>query len=306
MFHSYGLNLVGFGTIVTGATTRIMERFSTTEALTLLQGGTFTFFPGVPTMFHYLLERAPAEKVDLGALRLCISAGAIMPATLNQAFETRTGVSLIDGYGITETSTMVTINWPNRPRVFGSCGLPLPGLSARIVDASTREDVPNGTEGELIVRGPNLMLGYLNKPAETAQALVGGWYLTGDLAVADAAGFLRITGRLKEIIIRGGQNIAPAEVEEVVLQYSSVLDCAVVARAHPHLGEVPVLFVVLRDGSTVDETAIKAYCAQRMSAYKVPEQVFVIDRIPRTGSGKIRRFELAALTADGPRAPATR
>lgn len=293
LFHSYGLNLVGFGTLATGATTRIMERFSTTDALALLESGEFTVFPAVPTMFHYLLERVGDGPLDFGRLRVCVSAGAIMPGTLNETFERRTGVPLMDGYGITETSTMVTINWPGRPRVQGSCGLPLPGLSVRIVDAATREDVPNGKEGELIVRGPNLMLGYLNKPAETARALVGGWYLTGDLAVADAAGFLRITGRLKEIIIRGGQNIAPAEVEEVVLQYQPILDCAVVARKHPLLGEVPVLFVVARDGSVIDEAAVKAYCSQRMSSYKVPEQVLIVDSIPRTGSGKIRRFELA-------------
>lgn len=293
LFHSYGLNLVGFGTLATGATTRIMERFSTSEALALLQGGEFTVFPAVPTMFHYLLERAGDGTLDFGRLRVCISAGAIMPGALNETFERRTGVPLMDGYGITETSTMVTINWPGRPRVLGSCGLPLPGLSARIVDAATRDDVPNGKEGELIVRGPNLMLGYLNKPEETARALVGGWYLTGDLAVADAAGFLRITGRLKEIIIRGGQNIAPAEVEEVVLRCPPILDCAVVARQHPLLGEVPVLFVVPRAGSSVDEAAVKAYCSQRMSSYKVPEQVLVVESIPRTGSGKIRRFELA-------------
>ncbi len=293
LFHSYGLNLVGFGTLATGATTRIMERFSTNEALALLQSGEFTVFPAVPTMFHYLLERAGDGTLDFGRLRVCISAGAIMPGTLNDTFEKRTGVPLMDGYGITETSTMVTINWPGRPRVLGSCGLPLPGLCVRLVDAATREDVPNGKEGELIVRGPNLMLGYLNKPEETARALVGGWYLTGDLAVADSAGFLRITGRLKEIIIRGGQNIAPAEVEEVVLQYPPILDCAVVARKHPLLGEVPVIFVVPRDGNVIDEAAVKAYCSQRMSSYKVPEQVLIVDSIPRTGSGKIRRFELA-------------
>ena len=140
--------------------------------LELLQSGKYTLFPGVPTMFHYLLQRAQETGVDrLGAMRLCISAGAIMPAALNKTFEQRFGTLLLDGYGITETSTMVTMNWMSGTRVMGSCGLPVPGLATRIVDPKTLEDLPIGTEGELIVRGPNLMQGYHNKPKETAGGL---------------------------------------------------------------------------------------------------------------------------------------
>ena len=138
-----------------------------------------------------------------------------MPATLNREFEDQLGVKLLDGYGITETSTMVTMNWPTGGRVLGSCGIPLPGLAVRIVDPAGRDVAPN-QEGELIVRGPNVMPGYHNKPEETRNALRDGWYHTGDLARSDDNGFLTITGRLKELIIRGGQNIAPAEIEEVV------------------------------------------------------------------------------------------
>ncbi|HUJ99669.1 MAG TPA: long-chain fatty acid--CoA ligase, partial [Stellaceae bacterium] len=134
LFHSYALDLIVLGTLAAGATTRVMSRFSTEEALRLLGGGGFTLFPGVPTMFHYLLERAPEGPIRFPDLRLCISAGAIMPATLNAAFERRTGVTLVDGYGITETATMVTMNWPGKPRVMGSCGIPIPGQQVRIVD----------------------------------------------------------------------------------------------------------------------------------------------------------------------------
>ncbi len=293
LFHSYGLDLAVLGGLATGAMVHIMERFSTEEALKLLRGGSFTIFPAVPTMFHYLLERAPPGPLDFGRLRLCISAGAIMPAALNRAFEERTGVPLIDGFGITETSTMVTLNWPGRPRIFGSCGFPVPGVNVRIVDPASRRDVPYGATGELIVRGPNVMLRYHAKPEETEKALVDGWYLTGDLARADANGFLTITGRLKEIIIRGGQNIAPAEIEEVVQKFPAVLDCAVVGRPDRLLGEVPVLFVEPRD--PIDEDALRAFVARHLSAYKVPQEIHVIDRIPRTGSGKIMRFELRKL-----------
>jgi long-chain acyl-CoA synthetase len=293
LFHSYALNLSVLAVLATGASEYIMERFSTPEAMRLLKTGEFTVFPGVPTMFHYLMQGAEGGKVP--GLRVCISAGAIMPATLNREFESRLGVPLLDGYGITETSTMVTMNWATGGRVFGSCGLPVPGLAVRIVDPVSGNDVAQGQEGELIVRGPNVMPGYLNKPEETAKALRNGWYHTGDLAKADENNFLTITGRLKELIIRGGQNIAPAEIEEAVNTFAPVLDCAVVGAPHEHLGEVAVLFVVPRAGQTVESDALLAHCRAKLSAYKVPHAVQVIDAIPRTGSGKIIRYKLKEL-----------
>src|SRR5271167_5282753 len=149
----------------------------------------------------------------------------------------------------------------------GSCGIPLPGLAVRIVDASGG-DVAPGQEGELTVRGPNVMPGYHNKPEETRNALRAGWYHTGDLAKSDENGFLTITGRLKELIIRGGQNIAPAEIEEAVNTFEAVLDCAVVGIAHEHLGEVPALFVVPRPGKALEPDALLAHCRKTLSAYK--------------------------------------
>jgi acyl-CoA synthetase (AMP-forming)/AMP-acid ligase II len=293
LFHSYALDLSVLSIAATGATAYIMERFSTSEAIRLLKTGEFTYFPGVPTMFHYLLQAAAKEEaVRLPNLRLCVSAGAIMPATLNREFEARFGIPLLDGYGITETSTMVTMNWPHGGRSLGSCGLPVPGLAVRIVDPGTGSDIASGQEGELIVRGPNVMPGYHNKPEETRAALRNGWYHTGDLAKSDDNGFLTITGRLKELIIRGGQNIAPAEIEEVVNSHATVLDCAVVGIAHEHLGEVPVLFVVPQPGRALEQDAILAYCRERLSAYKVPHIVRQTEEIPRTGSGKIIRYKL--------------
>src|SRR5947209_2721828 len=154
LFHSYALNLSVLGVLALGASEYIMEKFSTTEVVRLLKTGEFTFIPGVPTMFHYLLEAGKSDpSVRLEGLRLAMSAGAIMPATLNREFEAQFGVSLLDGYGITETSTMVTMNWPTGTRILGSCGLPVPGLSVRIMDPATGEDAATGAEGELIVRG---------------------------------------------------------------------------------------------------------------------------------------------------------
>jgi long-chain acyl-CoA synthetase len=292
LFHSYGLNLSVLSVLAAGASEHIMEKFSPQQALELMQSGKYTVFPGVPTMFHYLLHKAQESGIErLGNVRLCISAGAIMPATLNRAFEERFKTPLLDGYGITETSTMVTMNWLRGERPIGSCGLPVPGLAVRIVDASSRDDVALGEEGELIVRGPNLMKGYHNKPEETASALRKGWYHTGDLAKSDPSGYLTITGRIKELIIRGGQNIAPAEIEEVVLRHPHVADCAVVGIRHATLGEVPCLFVVAKRDE-LDLNALLDHCRAHLSSYKIPEATHFVPEIPRTGSGKIVRFKL--------------
>jgi long-chain acyl-CoA synthetase len=292
LFHSYGLNLSVLSVLAIGASEHIMEKFSPQQALELMRSGKYTVFPGVPTMFHYVLHKAQESGIErLGNIRLCISAGAIMPATLNRAFEERFKAPLLDGYGITETSTMVTMNWLRGERPIGSCGLPVPGLAVRIVDPSSHEDVPFGSEGELIVRGPNLMQGYHNKPAETAAALRKGWYHTGDLAKSDPSGYLTITGRIKELIIRGGQNIAPAEIEEVVIRHPHVTDCAVVGVRHATLGEVPCLFIVAKRDE-LDLDSLMDHCKAHLSSYKIPEATHFVSEIPRTGSGKIMRFKL--------------
>jgi long-chain acyl-CoA synthetase len=292
LFHSYALNLSVLSVLAAGASEHILERFSPQQVLELMLSGKYTLFPGVPTMFHYLLQRAQEAGIDqLGNARICISAGAIMPAALNRSFEQHFGTRLLDGYGITETSTMVTMNGTRGTRQMGSCGLPVPGLATRIVDPTTLEDLPIGAEGELIVRGPNLMQGYHNKPAETAAALRKGWYHTGDLAKSDPNGYLTITGRIKELIIRGGQNIAPAEIEEVAILHPQVIDCAVVGVPHATLGEVPYLFVVAEQGQ-LDVESLLAHCRTSLSTYKIPEATHIVAEIPRTGSGKIMRFKL--------------
>lgn len=294
LYHSYALNIAVLSIIATGASEYIMEKFSTSQATALLRSGRFTFMPGVPTVFHYFLSACQdsGEKL-LSSVRLCVSAGAILPGTLNADFEAFFGVPLLDGYGITETSTMVTMNWPGKWRVPGSCGLPVPGLSVRLVDPKTGLDVPAGVEGELVCKGPNLMQGYHNMPLETEKAIVEGWYHTGDLAKSDHNGFITITGRLKELIIRGGQNIAPAEVEETILLLQDmVMDCAVIGMPHTMLGEVPVACVVVKEGQVLDLEDVIRHCKARLSPYKVPDRIYVVAKIPRTGSGKILRVKL--------------
>lgn len=296
LFHSYALDLCVLAVLAVGATERILPRFTTQRVLELLAAGPYSVLPGVPTMFQYLLHGA-ADAGDAGrfrsrALRLALSAGAILPASVNVAFEEVFGVQLLDGYGITETSTMVTMNWPTGGRVFGSCGLPVPGVAVRLVDPVTGRDVPAGAEGELWVSGPNVMRGYYNLPEATDQALQDGWYRTGDLGRRDPNGFLTISGRTKELIIRGGENIYPAEVEAVLLKAAGVADAAVVGQEHPDLGEVPVAFVVPVDPGTLDEQELLAACGRELSKFKVPARFIEIDAIPRTGSGKVMRYRL--------------
>jgi acyl-CoA synthetase (AMP-forming)/AMP-acid ligase II len=297
LFHSYALDLCVLGVLAVGATGHVLPRFSADGVLACLRSGRYTVLPGVPTMFHYLVERGGPGADGLGELRLCVSAGAILPAALNVEFEDAFGVPLLDGYGITETSTMVTMNWPTGGRVPGSCGLPLPGLTVRLVDPATGADVEPGAEGELWVQGPNVTPGYHNLPEATAAVLTGGWYHTGDLARRDEHGYLRISGRTKELIIRGGENIYPAEVEDALLASDSVLDAAVVGVPHESLGEVPVAFVVPRT-APLDAATVLSDCGRRLSQFKVPTQLIEIDEIPRTGSGKILRFRLRERLAE--------
>ena len=293
LFHSYALNLSVLGILATGASEHIMERFSTGEAVRLLKSGEFTYFPGVPTMFHYLLQATRDETglrlPESAALRLGRRdhAGDAQPR-IRGALR----IPLLDGYGITETSTMVTMNWPTGGRVLGSCGI----SGAGACGAHRRSGEAAATSSRAGRRAdrarPQRHARLPQQAGRDRSALRDGWYCTGDLAKSDENGFLTITGRLKELIIRGGQNIAPAEIEEVVNTFEPVLDCAVVGIPHEHLGEVPALFVVARTGRSVETEALLAHCRQPLSAYKMPHVVHLVQEIPRTGSGKIIRYKL--------------
>jgi acyl-CoA synthetase (AMP-forming)/AMP-acid ligase II len=292
LFHAYGLGFSVVAVLAVGATERII-RFSSGRVLACLRREPITVMAGVPTMYHYILERSREEGAQARALRVCFSAGAIMPAALNAAFEEAFQVPLLDGYGTTETATMVTMNWPTGGRIMGSCGLPLPGSTVRVVDPASGDEVADGTDGELWVRGPHLMIGYHKQPEATAEALAGGWYHTGDLGHRDRHGYLTITGRIKELIIRGGENIYPAEVEHALIEHDAVLDAAVVGRPHEALGEEVVAFIVTRPGIELDAGDIRAFLLDRIASTKIPVEMHPIDEIPRTGSGKILRHRLA-------------
>jgi acyl-CoA synthetase (AMP-forming)/AMP-acid ligase II len=297
LFHSYALDLTVLAVLAVGCAERLLPRFSPGRVIDLMRSEPVTVFPGVPTMFDYLVRTLDGQPLAATALRVCMSAGAIMSAELTGRFEQAAGVPLIDGYGITETSTMVTMNWLRGTRLPGSCGIPVPGCAVRLVDPATGEDVPPGTEGELIVRGPQVMIGYHNRPQATAEVLRDGWYHTGDLARSDDCGYLTITGRIKELIIRGGENIYPAEVEQVLVRHPAVLDVAVAGEPHASLGEVPVAFVVASDPATFDPADVRDFVARHLAEWKVPTRFQLIEAVPRTGSGKTQRRRLFELTA---------
>ncbi|MET9872756.1 AMP-binding protein, partial [Streptomyces sp. NPDC006386] len=238
------------------------------------------------------------------APRLCLVAGAPSGPALRAAVEETLGAPLLDAYGSTETCGMIAVNRPEGPRVDGSCGPPVPGVEVRVVDPGSGADVPDGEEGEVWVRSPGLMTGYHGRPEATAAALRDGWYRTGDLGRRVEHGHLRLTGRVSELIIRGGENIHPTEIEQALLRCPGVSDAVVVGEPHHVLGEVPVAFVVPGpDG--MDPRRVLAACRDLLADYKVPARIREITAVPRTASGKIARHELNTPAGAGSRTGGT-
>ncbi|WP_344379076.1 beta-ketoacyl synthase N-terminal-like domain-containing protein, partial [Streptomyces rhizosphaericus] len=296
LFHSLSHIVCLLAATAVGASTRIVDGVSTADVLEALREDRSTFVAGVPTLYHHLIEAARDRDFAAPQLRIALVGGAVATADLVRSFESTFGVPLVDAYGSTETCGAIAANWPTGQRVEGSCGLPVPGLTVRLVDPDTGVDVPAGQEGEFWVSGPNIMVGYHNQPEATAAALRDGWYRTGDLGRRDKAGFCTVTGRIKELIIRAGENIHPGEVEAVLRTVPGVADVAVVGKPHAVLGEVPVAFVVPGPDS-FDPSALLAMCRERLSYFKVPEEIYEIARVPRTASGKITRHVLLELPA---------
>ncbi|MEU6595176.1 beta-ketoacyl synthase N-terminal-like domain-containing protein, partial [Streptomyces sp. NPDC046881] len=302
LFHSLAHIVCVLTVTAVGATARIVDGFSAADILDAVREEKATFLAGVPTMYHYLVQAARDSGFTAPDLRMCLVGGAITTAELRRSFEELFGAPLLDAYGSTETCGSITINWPTGARVEGSCGLPVPGLEVRLVDPETGADVPVGSEGEVWVKGASVMVGYHNQPEATADAFHDGWFRTGDLARRDEQGYFTVTGRIKELIIRGGENIHPGEVESVLRTVPGVTDVAVAGRPHQVLGEVPVAFLV-PGPQGVDLERLFEACRERLAYYKVPEELYEIDRIPRTASGKIMRHVLldrpARLRASG-------
>ncbi|MFE2416897.1 SDR family NAD(P)-dependent oxidoreductase [Streptomyces hokutonensis] len=290
MFHALGHSVCLLAVVSVGATARVLgPGANLAEALA---AEPFTVLGGVPATYRLLLEslRETARPVP-ASLRVCVSGGAPCSPELRAEAERVLGAPLLDGYGSTETCGKIAIERLDSPRDDHSRGFPLLVLDVRITDPSAGTEASDGDEGEIWVRGPGLMAGYHNRPDATAEAFTDGWYRTGDLGRRDTNGHLHVTGRVKELIIRGGVNINPSEVERVLLARPDIVDAAVVGRRHDVLGEVPVAFVVPGPDGVDTERALAA-CRERLSGFKVPDEIYPTESLPRTASGKTARAVL--------------
>jgi rifamycin polyketide synthase module 1/2/3 len=293
LFHSLGHIACVLAVTAVGATARLMDGYDAAAVLDTLLADGSTYLAGVPTLYRSLVDAAHDRDLRQSRLRAALVGGAVTSGAQREAFETTFGVPLIDAYGSTETCGSIAVTPLGGERADGSCGRAVPGLGLRLADPRTGAATPVGTEGEVLVSGPNLMIGYHNDPDATAAVLRDGWYRTGDLARQDESGNLFITGRLRELIIRGGENFHPGEVETVVRAVTGVADAAVAGRADPATGEVAVAFVVPGpDG--FDPAAVIAACREGLAYFKVPEEIYEVPAIPRTPSGKIIRHALLA------------
>jgi long-chain acyl-CoA synthetase len=280
-------------TMFLGATMTMLPRFEPVKAMEVIQRDKVTLFAGVPTMYFYLLNHPEADKYDMGSLRRCVSGGASMPVEVMHAFNQKFNVQIMEGYGLSETSPVASFNHLDRPAKPGSVGTPLWGVEMRVVDPEGRP-APAGEMGEIVIRGHNVMKGYYKRPEATAESIRGGWFHTGDLAKVDEDGFFFIVDRVKDMIIRGGFNVYPREIEEVLYAHPAVAEAAVIGVPDQALGEEVKAVVACKPGQSTTEQEIMDYCKERLAAYKYPRSVEFRESLPKTATGKILKRELKA------------
>ena len=294
MFHAFAATVLFLEPISLGATVVVEPRFVPDVVLKAIAEQRVTFFAGVPTMYA-VLAGLPRPALDFSAWRLCISGGAPLPPSVLEAFEAKYGIPIYEGYGPTECSPVLTVNPPLGVRKVGSVGPAIPQVQLRVVDDAD-VPVPVGEVGEIVARGPNVMKGYFNRPRETAAALRNGWYHTGDLGRVDADGYYYIVDRKTDLILVGGLNVYPREVELALTSHPAVAEAGVIGIPDPVRGETPKALVVLRDGQRVDPQELVQWCRQRLANYKVPRTISIVSQLPKTVTGKILKTELRAMS----------
>ena len=296
LFHAYGLTLCLTFAVTVGATLVLFPRFDLEMVLAAHRRRPATFLPAVPPIYERLATAARDRGIDLTSVRYAISGAMSLPQSTAQLWESVTGGLLVEGYGMTETSPIALGNPAGPTRRLGAVGVPFPSTQVRVVDRDdhTRE-VPHGAPGELLLRGPQVFGGYWERPEESAAVVLqDGWIRTGDVVVMDDDGFFTIVDRIKELIITGGFNVYPSEVEDALRLVSGIADAAVVGVPSTHGGEDVTAAVVLEPGAAFDEQAVRASCRERLTAYKVPRRVVVVDELPRTMIGKVLRRQVRA------------
>ncbi|WP_406863603.1 long-chain fatty acid--CoA ligase [Streptomyces sp. HUAS MG47] len=291
LFHAFGQTCALNTAVAAGATLTLLPRFEPARALEIMARDGVTVFLGVPTMYAALLHAELPEGFDAGRLRLAVSGGASLPVEVLHGFERRFGATVLEGYGLSETSPVAAFNHPDRPRKAGSIGQPVRGVEMKLV-AEGGGEVPPGEVGEIAIRGENVMAGYWNRPEATEEAIRDGWFHSGDLARVDEDGFYFIVDRKKDLIIRGGYNVYPREVEEVLYEHPAVAEAAVVGVPDPVLGEEVAAVVTLRPGAEATAEEIRDHVKERVAAYKYPRIVTVAAELPKGPTGKILKREI--------------
>ncbi|MEX3622152.1 AMP-binding protein [Viridibacillus arvi] len=292
-FHVYGMTTVLLLSVMRGDKMVLLPKFDVETTLKTIQKQKTTLFPGAPTLYIGLLNHPDIEKYNLSSIKACMSGSAPLPIEVQEKFEKITGGKLVEGYGLTETSPVTHCNfiWHNE-RVKGSVGVPWPNTDAAILQVDSTEPLPIGEIGEIAVKGPQVMKGYWNRPEDTEMAMRDGWFLTGDLGYMDDKGYFYVVDRKKDIIIAGGFNIYPREIEEVLYEHEAVQECVALGVPDPYRGETVKAYIVLKEGVKVTEEEFNKYCRENLAAFKVPRIYEFRDELPKTAVGKILRRTL--------------
>jgi long-chain acyl-CoA synthetase len=286
LFHSFGQTVSMNASLRVGATLTLLAKFDPGEALATIERDAVTHFYGVPTMFGAMLHHPARDEVETSSLRICLTGGAPMPVEVLRGFERAFGCELLEGYGLSETSPVASGNHPGRERRPGSIGTPIEGVEMRVVDEDG-EPLACGEVGEIVIRGHNIMKGYWQRPEATAEAMAGDWFRSGDMGRVDEDGYFYVVDRKKEMIIRGGYNVYPREVEEVLYEHPKIREAAVLGIPHDQWGEEVGAAVVLHAGQELSADEVSEYVKARIAAYKYPRLVWFLDELPKGPTGKV-------------------
>lgn len=290
MFHVFCLSICINAPVMCGANIVIVQRFSPREVINTIFYEQVTLFAGVPTMYNFLLQLEEYSAEYFASIRACFSGGASMPVELLQRFEEKYKTIILEGFGLSETAPVTAFNPLKGEKKLGSVGINIPGVLNKVVDKNGFE-VPRGEIGELIVKGPNVMIGYLGMAEETAKVIKNDWFYTGDLAKMDNDGYIYIVDRIKDMIIVGGYNVYPREVEEVIYQHPAIVEAAVIGITDQDYGQMVKAFVVVNDESiTMDD--ILYFCKDKLAKYKLPKQIEFMNELPKNSTGKILKRAL--------------
>ena len=292
LFHSFGQTCCMNNAVRAGACMTMIPRFDPGKALEIIERDGVTLFEGVPTMYHAMLNHSERERYDVSSLRTCVSGGSAMPVEVMRGFEKAFGCVVLEGYGLSETSPVASFNHLDREHKPGSIGTPIHGVEMEVVDEDDNE-LPPGEVGEIVIRGHNVMKGYWNRADATAEVMRDGWLHTGDMARVDEDGYFFIVDRKKDMIIRGGYNVYPREIEEVLYEHPAVLEAGVIGVPDPAMGEEVAAAVVLRPDAEATADDIRSFVKERVAAYKYPRHMWFTDELPKGPTGKILKREIA-------------